>query len=66
MIKESEKVTMPEVRELLKAMEVLAVRPGDCTAETIGTCVNNFNKLLLTRTDGMLGVELVMLQESKK
>ncbi|WP_086181765.1 hypothetical protein [Acinetobacter sp. ANC 4558] len=57
---EIQQIEMHEIRKLLNAVEILAVRPAQCSENTIGEAVAYFKKLLIDRTNGLFSIELVV------
>lgn len=57
---EIQRIEMHEIRKLLDAVQVLAVRPAQCTETTIGEAVGYFKKLVNDRTNGQIQIALVV------
>ncbi|MBI1450362.1 hypothetical protein IL972_00220 [Acinetobacter sp. FL51] len=53
-------ITMPEVRELLKAVEKIAVRPGDATHKDLMAAPALFKKLMEDRTQGVISIQVLI------
>ncbi len=54
------KITMPEVRELLKAVEKIAVRPGDVCHKDLMVAPALFKKLMEDRTQGVISIQVLI------
>lgn len=54
------KITMPEVRELLKAVEKIAVRPGDVCRKDLMVAPALFKKLMEDRTQGVISIQVLI------
>lgn len=55
-----ENISMPEVRELLKSIETIAIRPGDVTQRDLLIATALFKKLMFVRTDGLIDMEFMI------
>ncbi|MHA3050230.1 hypothetical protein [Acinetobacter sp. ANC 4641] len=53
-----EKISMPEVRELLKAVEKIGVRPGDVNHKDLMVAPALFKKLMEDRTQGVISIQV--------
>lgn len=53
-------ITMPEVRELLKSVETIAVRPGNATQRDLMLATALFQKLMNDRTDGAIQIQILV------
>lgn len=53
-------ITMPEVRELLKAVEKIAVRPGDVNQKDLMIAPALFKKLMEDRTQGVISIQILV------
>ncbi|UUS56294.1 hypothetical protein MST16_09145 [Acinetobacter sp. YH16040_T] len=53
-------ITMPEVRELLKAVEKIAVRPGDVNQKDLMIASALFKKLKEDRTQGVISIQILV------
>ena len=53
-------ITMPEVRELLKSVETIAVRPGNATQRDLMLAPALFKKLMNDRTDGAIQIQILV------
>lgn len=53
-------ITMPEVRELLKSVETIAVRPGQATQRDLMLAPNLFQKLMNDRTNGAIQIQVLI------
>lgn len=53
-------ITMPEVRELLKAVEKIAVRPGDVNQKDLMIAPALFKKLMEDRTQGVISIQVLI------
>ena len=54
------KISMPEVRILLKAVEKIAVRPGDVTHKDLMIAPALFKKLMEDRTQGVISIQVLI------
>ncbi len=54
------KISMPEVRELLKSVEKIAVRPGDVGHKDLMVAPALFKKLMEDRTQGMISIQVLI------
>ena len=54
------KITMPEVRALLIAVEKIAVRPGDVTQKELMIAPALFKKLMEDRTQGVISMQILI------
>lgn len=57
---ENQQIEMHEIRKLLVAVETIAVRPAQCTENTIGEAIGYFKKLINARTNGVIQIALVV------
>ena len=55
-----ETITMPEVRELLKSVEKIAVHPGDVDQRDLMLAPALFKKLMESRTDGLIQIQVLV------
>lgn len=55
-----ESITMPEVRELLKSVETIAVRPGNTTQRDLMLAPALFKKLMEDRTQGVISIQILV------
>lgn len=55
-----ETITMPEVRELLKSVEKIAVRPGDVDQRDLMLAPALFKKLMESRTGGLIQIQVLV------
>ena len=53
-------ITMPEVRELLKSVETIAVRPGQATQKDLMLAPALFQKLMNDRTNGAIQIQVLI------
>ena len=53
-------ITMPEVRELLKSVETIAVRPGQATQRDLMLAPALFQKLMNDRTNGAIQIQVLV------
>lgn len=53
-------ITMPEIRELLKSVETIAVRPGITVAEDLLKAPVLFKKLIESRTEGLIQIQVLI------
>lgn len=53
-------ITMPEVRELLASVEKIAVRTGSVTQRDLLLAPALFKKLMESRTDGLIQIEILI------
>lgn len=53
-------ITMPEVRELLKVVEKIAVRPGDVNQKDLMIAPALFKKLMEDRTQGVISIQILV------
>ncbi len=51
-------ISMPEVRELLKSVENIAVRPGIATQRDLMLAPALFKKLIESRTNGLIQIQI--------
>lgn len=54
------KITMPEVRELLKSVETIAVRPGNATHRDLMLAPALFKKLMEDRSQGAISIQILV------
>ena len=59
-------ITMPEVRELLKSVETIAVRPGQATQKDLMLAPALFQKLMDDRTNGAIQIQVLIDGETIK
>ena len=55
-----ETISMPEVRELLKSLEKIAVRPGDADQRDLMLAPALFKKLMEDRTNGVISIQILV------
>lgn len=55
-----ENISMPEVRELLKSVEKIAVRPGDVDQRDLMLAPVLFKKLMESRTGGLVSIQILI------
>ncbi len=55
-----ENISMPEVRELLKSVEKIAVRPGDVDQRDLMLAPTLFKKLMESRTGGLVSIQILI------
>lgn len=53
-------ISAPEIRELLKSIEKIAVRPGHVTARDLLITPALFKKLIEARTNNLIQVEILV------
>ena len=53
-------ITMPEIRELLKSVETIAVRPGQATQKDLMLAPALFQKLMDDRTNGAIQIQVLI------
>lgn len=53
-------ITMPEIRELLKSVETIAVRPGQATQKDLMLAPALFQKLMNDRTNGAIQIQVLI------
>ena len=53
-------ITMPEVRELLKSVETIAVRPRQATQKDLMLAPALFQKLMNDRTNGAIQIQVLI------
>ena len=53
-------ITMPEIRELLKSVETIAVRPGQATQRDLMLAPTLFQKLMNDRTNGAIQIQVLV------
>ena len=53
-------ITMPEIRELLKSVETIAVRPGQATQKDLMLAPALFQKLMNDRTNGAIQIQVLV------
>lgn len=59
----TEKIEIHEIRKLLIAVEILAVRPAQADENTLGEAIGYFKKLVDDRTQG--AIQIVMFVDGK-
>lgn len=57
---EIQRMEIHEIRKLLDAVQVLAVRPAQCDENTLGEAIGYFKKLINDRTNGQIQIALVV------
>jgi len=57
---EIQRIEIHEIRKLLDAVQVLAVRPAQANENTLGEAIGYFKKLINDRTNGQIQVALVV------
>ena len=55
-----EKISMPEVRELLKSVEKIAVRPSEVNHKDLMVAPALFKKLMEDRTQGVISIQILV------
>lgn len=55
-----ESISMPEIRELLKSVETIAVRPGNATQRDLMLAPALFQKLMNDRTNGAIQIQILV------
>lgn len=53
-------ITKPEVRELLKSIEKIAVRPGEVNQRDLLLAPALFKKLMECRTKGLIQIQVII------
>lgn len=53
-------ITTPEIRELLKAVEKIAVRPGDVNHKDLMIAPALFKKLMEDRSQGVISIQVLI------
>lgn len=53
-------ITSPEIRELLKSVEIIAIRPAQATARELQLAPALFAKLMNCRTGGMIQIKTMI------
>ena len=53
-------ITMTEIRELLKSVETIAVRPGQATQRDLMLAPALFQKLMNDRTNGAIQIQVLI------
>lgn len=53
-------ITMPEIRELLKSVETIAVRPAQATQRELLLAPALFQKLMNDRTNGTIQIQVLI------
>ena len=53
-------ITMTEIRELLKSVETIAVRPGQATQKDLMLAPALFQKLMNDRTNGAIQIQVLI------
>ncbi|EMT2447083.1 hypothetical protein WMF02_002082 [Acinetobacter baumannii] len=59
-------ITMPEVRELLKSVEKIAVRPADVKQRDLLLAPALFKKLIESRTEGLIQIQILINGEPRE
>ena len=57
---EIQRIEIHEIRKLLDAVQVLAVRPAKADENTLGQAIGYFKKLINDRTNGQIQIVLVV------
>ena len=57
---EIQRIEIHEIRKLLDAVQVLAVRPAQADENTLGQAIGYFRKLINNRTNGQIQIALVV------
>ena len=57
---EIQRIEIHEIRKLLDAVQVLAVRPVQADENTLGQAIGYFKKLINDRTNGQIQIALVV------
>lgn len=57
---EIQRIEIHEIRKLLDAVQVLAVRPAQADENTLGQAIGYFKKLINDRTNGQIQIALVV------
>lgn len=57
---EIQRMEIHEIRKLLDAVQVLAVRPAQANENTLGEAIGYFKKLINDRTNGQIQIALVV------
>lgn len=55
-----DQITMPEIREFLKAVETIAVRPVQATQRDLTLAPALFQKLMNDRTNGVIQIQILV------
>ena len=55
-----DEITMPQVRELLKSVEKIAVRPGEANQRDLLLAPALFKKLMECRTSGVIQIQVLV------
>ena len=55
-----EHITMPEVRELLKSVEKIAIRTGEVDQRDLMLAPALFKKLMESRTGGLIQIQILV------
>ena len=58
-------ITMPEVRELLKSVEKIAVRPAEVNQRDLLLAPALFKKLIEARTEGLIQIQILINGEPR-
>lgn len=58
-------ITMSEVRELLKSVEKIAVRPADVKQRDLLLAPALFKKLIESRTEGLIQIQILINGEPR-
>lgn len=57
---EIQRIEIHEIRKLLDAVQVLAIRPAQANENTLGEAIWYFKKLVNDRTNGQIQITLVV------
>lgn len=57
---EIQRIEIHEIRKLLDAVQVLAVRPAQANENTLGEAIGYFKKLINDRANGQIQIALVV------
>jgi len=57
---EIQRIEIHEIRKLLDAVQVLAVRPAKADENTLGQAIVYFKKLINDRTNGQIQIALIV------
>ena len=57
---EIQRIEIHEIRKLLDAVQVLAVRPAQADENTLGQAIGYFKKLINDRTNGQIKIALIV------
>ncbi|ENW78195.1 hypothetical protein F909_03881 [Acinetobacter sp. ANC 3929] len=58
-------ITMPEVRDLLKSVEKIAVRPAEVKQRDLLLAPALFKKLIEARTEGLIQIQILINGEPR-